>query len=300
MSSRDGPRGSGESPRGESRKSIRIAVVDDDRAQAETVADSLRLERFGEVVTLTSGSDLINTYRSFDVVILDLDLGEWDGIDLAEEILIHQPDKWIFVLSGQAAFLSRLRQRELSLVDVIDKPVLEPAMANIVGQMDELARKKWLRFQYIDRVIAGLEAAANATGPDVGAGDIVAAQRGLADAKTSFRTHLLPTSRLRTAQSGPSVRRSILLLLWAVLQRLSFVPSEEFRLRSPAAHQLRTLANAVRLLYQSGLTYDDEHQVDAWLSGSGLWPGRGVRLDEPTIYAVDEDGDATESSEEAS
>lgn len=271
-----------------SREGMRIAVVDDDYDQAWSIAEGFRLEGFGEVVALTDGKEILSTYRSFDVVVLDLDLGGTDGIDLAEEILLHQPDKWLFVVSGESQFLKRLRQRELSLVDVVDKPIIDSKMGSIIAQVDQLAQKKWLRHQHLGRIVTSLERSAAALS-DGGRPDIVAAQRGLAEAKESFRTHLLPTSRRRTAANGPSVRRSLLLLLWSVLQRLSFVPSEAFQLRPPTAPQLLALADVVRLLYQSGLTEEDERVADLTLTGVGLRPGRGVAFDVDDIFATDDE-----------
>lgn len=261
---------------------LRIGVVDDEPSEAESIAQSLTVRGFSDVAIVPDAADVVHTFRDFDVLILDLNLGAIDGIDLAERVLSEQPDKWIFVLSGNHSFLTRLDRRELQLKGVFEKPLYPEKMDELVKEADQLARKRQRIVRQVDEVSAALGTAARWAGKDP-----VAGQRGLAIAKESFRSYFLPTSRMRAAKAGASARRSIVVLIWTALQRLSFVPSEASNLFVPSGPQLEALAECVMVLRGRGLTTDDEDRVDELLWGVNLWPGKGRPMDWDDPLALD-------------
>lgn len=85
----------------------RIAVCDDNRALLEAAAERLRIYFEGEEIVLSlfeTGEALLNSVREKDclyqLAILDIELGEMNGIEVGDELNRLLPDCQIIYLTG--------------------------------------------------------------------------------------------------------------------------------------------------------------------------------------------------------
>lgn len=93
----------GEEPAGSGIRSVRILVVDDHQVFADALAARLGAEPDLEVVGVAhSGADAerLAGRHSPDLVILDVDLGDADGLELAPRLLEGHPERRIVVATG--------------------------------------------------------------------------------------------------------------------------------------------------------------------------------------------------------
>lgn len=81
---------------------MRILVVDDDSSTAELIAECLTLESGATVEIARSGSEALRACRAFrpETVLLDVELPDISGLELAGQISALCPDARIVVLSG--------------------------------------------------------------------------------------------------------------------------------------------------------------------------------------------------------
>lgn len=100
-----------------------IAVVDDDKATRETVADYLKLHGF-DVAPLSGGQALRDTLakKTPDLLVLDLNMPEEDGLSVIRSLKekgVHVP---IIMLTATASPIDRIVGLELGADDYIAKP----------------------------------------------------------------------------------------------------------------------------------------------------------------------------------
>jgi two-component system OmpR family response regulator len=84
---------------------MRILLVDDDIATAELIAECLTLEDGVTVDIASTGSDAMRACLTFqpDTILLDVELPDISGLELASQITALCPDARIVVLSGLAS-----------------------------------------------------------------------------------------------------------------------------------------------------------------------------------------------------
>lgn len=114
----------------------RVLVVEDDQALFEVIRDYLRLSAY-EVSGARSERECLGALTSgqFDLILLDLNLPDGDGLDLLAACREHL-DTPLFVVSGRSDVHSRERSLEMGADDYITKPFsvreLELRMRNIL------------------------------------------------------------------------------------------------------------------------------------------------------------------------
>ncbi|MHC4605435.1 MAG: sigma-54-dependent transcriptional regulator [Planctomycetota bacterium] len=103
---------------------VRILVIDDDRAHAETTAESL--ERSGYACTLafsgTEGAKLIEE-KDFDIIVTDLVMRDLSGIDIIRRARDRRPDTEIIVITGYPSYETALEAIDEGAYDYLDKPI---------------------------------------------------------------------------------------------------------------------------------------------------------------------------------
>lgn len=107
----------------ENATSTRILIVDDDASMNEVLLDYL--EQYGMCVTLASGrQDVIRQFAAGEpsVVILDLQLGKEDGLDLLREIRSHSDVPIIIATGHRRDEIDRVVGLELGADDYVTKP----------------------------------------------------------------------------------------------------------------------------------------------------------------------------------
>lgn len=103
--------------------SKRILVVDDEKDVLEIIKD--RLESYGyEVETLTDGLQCIEFLKkaSADLILLDIEMPEMNGIEVLEIVHRDYPDIPVVILSATKTKSTARRTLEKGAVDYILKP----------------------------------------------------------------------------------------------------------------------------------------------------------------------------------
>jgi len=103
---------------------IRILIIDDDEAHAQTVADCL--ERVGSQCTVAtsgeSGAKLIEG-ENFDVVITDLRMDDLDGLQILARTREELPDAEVIVLTGHGSIHSAVTAMQHGANTYLTKPL---------------------------------------------------------------------------------------------------------------------------------------------------------------------------------
>jgi DNA-binding NtrC family response regulator len=103
---------------------VRVLVVDDEIDLLLDIAQSLSQDGF-EVVTAidTSSARQALSRISVDILCLDVDMPDGDGLDLLEEVRLTAPDLPAIVMSGNATPERRLRAAQLGVEEFVEKPI---------------------------------------------------------------------------------------------------------------------------------------------------------------------------------
>jgi two-component system, response regulator RegA len=101
----------------------RILVVDDDEITRQTFGRALNLRGF-RLTTVTSGAEAVQAARGdgFDLIFLDLNLGDMSGIDVLRAVHgVRNPR--VVLISGFLTLGTAVEAMKLGAVDVMEKPI---------------------------------------------------------------------------------------------------------------------------------------------------------------------------------
>lgn len=258
----------------DARLTLSVLVVDDDIDYAKSVRAFYKANGFGAVGIASSYDEAIAEFRNFDLVVIDVQLGDRNGFDLASEILQAQPDKWVIVMSGFPHQVESASSRDLPLLETLHKPIDDEPNKRVrfLATNDDLALRKAARAAAIESVTASLSLAVDYESES----ERASAQVALAEARAEFARHFLPASRRRRRNTGQiSARRSAVLRISTSLNRLSYVPSDKFELHYPTAGLLQRVIDSVSALETSAFDVTDFVSLDRALTASGLGPVGG-------------------------
>ncbi len=121
--------------------SLRVLVIDDDRAHAETVAECL--ERSGYLCTVaTSGASGIKKIESdeFDVILTDLRMSEIDGLAVVRKARAELPEAEIVVITGYGDVKTAVEAIKQGAAHYLLKPVDIVELRAIVAKSAERLR----------------------------------------------------------------------------------------------------------------------------------------------------------------
>jgi len=118
-----------------------ILLVEDNGEYAGDIADFLR-ERDHEVTVATSAGEMWGalTRTPAAVVVLDLGLPDEDGINVIPRMRQLYPEIGLLVLTGRAAFDSRILGLRLGADHYLTKPVKFPELAAHIEALDRRVR----------------------------------------------------------------------------------------------------------------------------------------------------------------
>lgn len=124
--------------------SISVLIVDDDEAHAQAVADSLR--RVNCECTIANsgrrGIELIES-ENFDVVITDLKMAEFDGLDILRKSKEELPDAEVILLTAHSSIPSVVTAMQGGAYTYLTKPLDIQELRNAVNKAS--ARVRLLR-----------------------------------------------------------------------------------------------------------------------------------------------------------
>ena len=116
-------------------KPIRALVVDDESSIADLVSIALKYEKF-EVRTASSGRDAVAAAKEFDpdVIVLDIMLPDFDGIEVMKRIRSEQKDIPVLFLTAKDDVKDRIAGLTAGGDDYVTKPFsIEELVARIRG-----------------------------------------------------------------------------------------------------------------------------------------------------------------------
>jgi DNA-binding NtrC family response regulator len=138
---------------------VRVLVVDDETDFLLLVAQGLSQDGF-EVVTAIGAAAARQTLNriSVDILCLDVDMPDGDGLDLLEEVRLTAPELPTIVMSGNASPERRSRAALLGVAEFLEKPFRFRKLKVLVKQFGEAieegqsksvakTKKRWTRDQ---------------------------------------------------------------------------------------------------------------------------------------------------------
>lgn len=126
---------------GEAADSIRILIIDDERAHAEVVAESLH--RIGyECIVATSGAAGSRKIEEeeFDIILTDLRMAEPDGLAILRKAKQHMPDADVVVITGHGDIKTAVEAMKQGAANYLAKPVDLAELRAIVERSAAKAR----------------------------------------------------------------------------------------------------------------------------------------------------------------
>ena len=116
----------------------RVLLVDDEEDFLKTLAE--RLESRGlNVTTATSGESALASVEGhpYDLIVLDLAMPGFDGIETLKRIKARQPDAEIIMLSGHGSIRTSIEAMKLGACDFLQKPVDINELMSKIGEAKE-------------------------------------------------------------------------------------------------------------------------------------------------------------------
>jgi two-component system nitrogen regulation response regulator NtrX len=150
-----------------------ILIVDDEPNIVSSLAGALGREGYGVEGASDLASARAKLEEAFDFVLLDVRIGDENGLDLLPEIASGAPDSVVIVMSGHATIDTAVRATKLGAFDFLEKPIdlerLDVLLRNATAQRSlqaetRRARQGWAqsivgRSKAVRRLIAEIELA---------------------------------------------------------------------------------------------------------------------------------------------
>jgi two-component system response regulator HydG len=127
---------------------IRVLIVDNDEAHAETVAESLRRVGY-DCAVATSGAEGVRLIdrETFDVVITDLVMADVNGIEILKRARQSLPDCEVILVTGHGTIPSAVEAMQQGAFNYLQKPLDLKQLRVVVNRASESVR---LRRQNIE------------------------------------------------------------------------------------------------------------------------------------------------------
>ena len=121
----------------------RILVVDDDRIATKVLSRLLSRAGYNVSEAQTGRSALSLLSRgAFDLIIVDLVLGEMSGMDVLKQAKLSSPDVEVIIVTGYSSIATAIEATKLGAYHYLEKPFHPDEVLHLVGQAIE---KRWLR-----------------------------------------------------------------------------------------------------------------------------------------------------------
>jgi DNA-binding NtrC family response regulator len=120
---------------------INLLLVDDEEEFAVAIAERIRKRGFTTECAFT-GIEALNQLEkndSIDVVILDIKLPDFNGVDVLRKIKTKHPLLEVIIISGYAAIDSAVESLKLGAFDYLEKPF---DLNDLISKAKQAAQKK--------------------------------------------------------------------------------------------------------------------------------------------------------------
>ncbi|HEY8902417.1 MAG TPA: sigma-54 dependent transcriptional regulator [Chthoniobacterales bacterium] len=139
---------------------MRILIVDDEKNIRRTL--QLAVESMGhDAFAVSSGPDALDEIKptGFDVVFLDLKLGQESGLDVLQEILRVSPNTAVVMVTAYAAVDTAVEAMRRGAFDYLPKPCTPDQVRQVLAHIE--------RTRKLERRVAELESRLASTGPEI-------------------------------------------------------------------------------------------------------------------------------------
>jgi DNA-binding response OmpR family regulator len=122
---------------------MRILVVEDEVDLQEAIAEGLRLDGYA-VDTCDNGENAYELLyvENYDLVILDLNLPQMDGLEVLEKIRDEKPELKILILSARGCVADKVKGLDIGANDYLTKPF---DFAELEARIRNLLRRKFVQ-----------------------------------------------------------------------------------------------------------------------------------------------------------
>ncbi|WP_312470692.1 response regulator transcription factor [Neobacillus sp.] len=122
---------------------MRILVVEDEVDLQEAIAEGLRLDGYA-VDTCDNGENAYELLyvENYDLVILDLNLPQMDGLEVLEKIRDEKPELKILILSARGCVADKVKGLDIGANDYLVKPF---DFAELEARIRNLLRRKFVQ-----------------------------------------------------------------------------------------------------------------------------------------------------------
>ena len=119
---------------------IRVLLVDDEEEFVEALAQRLEIREF-DVTTATSGAEALDRIaeKEIDLVILDVQMPEVDGLEVLQKIKQRKPLIEVIMLTGHATVQTAIDGMKLGAFDFLMKPT---ETEDLVEKINRAFRRK--------------------------------------------------------------------------------------------------------------------------------------------------------------
>ena len=120
---------------------IRVLVVDDEKDFASAVVERLALRGF-RALAVFSGQEALKSISitEYDVIVLDLKMPGFDGLETLKAVRQIDPDLQVLVLTGHATVSAGIGGMQLGAADFLQKPVAIETLGRSIEAAAELTR----------------------------------------------------------------------------------------------------------------------------------------------------------------
>jgi DNA-binding NtrC family response regulator len=114
---------------------LRILIIDDEVTLRESCASVLRLEGYS-VTACGIYADALDriTRRDYDIVLLDLQLGEYSGMDLLRRCVANDPDALVIIMTGNPSVRSSMEAMSAGAYSYLPKPFSANHLQILIGR----------------------------------------------------------------------------------------------------------------------------------------------------------------------
>ena len=120
---------------------FRILVVDDDKSICKMVGKLLEMENYPHKV-VSNGEDAVEAVNEgeFDIVITDIYMGKFSGLDLLAFVQKVQPESEVIIMTAQGSVETAVQAVQNGAFDYISKPFSIDQMLGAIKRIEEKGR----------------------------------------------------------------------------------------------------------------------------------------------------------------
>lgn len=127
-------------------KNKKVLYVEDDAVIRESTEQVLRLF-FDDITLAIDGEEAIDLIENkFDIVILDLNLPKYNGLEIAQEIRKRSEETLIFLISSYHETQNLRDAMKLGAIDYLPKPIRFEELKNVLSECANRLSKNKIKY----------------------------------------------------------------------------------------------------------------------------------------------------------